>query len=190
MPNANLAGAVLFRKKIDLFREKIVSKPKLDSLGNIIKDSSVLNLDVPVSIDLYNALKYPNTDHDIILQENDIVFVPEINPFITVQGSVQSPLKITFDPEHTNLSYYLDKAGGFGIKPWKKRIFVSYANGSSQRTSNFLVFHFYPKVEEGSTITVPAKPPNQELNNALTLAITIALPIVLTYAIAAIINAK
>ncbi len=190
MPNANLAGAVLFRKKVDFFREKIVSKPKLDSLGNIIKDSSVLNLDVPVSIDLYNALKYPNTDHDIILQENDIVYVPEINPFITVQGSVQSPLKITFDPKHTNLSYYLDKAGGFGVKPWKKRIFVSYANGSSKRTSNFLVFHFYPKVEEGSTITVPAKPPNQELNNALTLAITIALPIVLTYAIAAIIRAN
>ena len=190
MPNANLAGAVLFRKKVDFFREKIVSKPKLDSLGNIIKDSSVLNLDVPVSIDLYNALKYPSTDHDIILQENDIVYVPEINPFITVQGSVQSPLKITFDPEHTNLSYYLDKAGGFGVKPWKKRIFVSYANGSSKRTSNFLVFHFYPKVKEGSTITVPAKPPNQELNNALTLAITIALPIVLTYAIAAIIRAN
>ncbi len=190
MPNANLAGAVLFRKKVDFFREKIVSKPKLDSLGNIIKDSSVLNLDVPVSIDLYNALKYPSTDHDIILQENDIVYVPEINPFITVQGSVQSPLKITFDPEHTNLSYYLDKAGGFGVKPWKKRIFVSYANGSSKRTSNFLVFHFYPKVEEGSTITVPAKPPNQELNNALTLAITIALPIVLSYAIAAIIRAN
>ena len=190
MPNANLAGAVLFRKKVDFFREKIVSKPKLDSLGNIIKDSSVLNLDVPVSIDLYNALKYPNTEHDIILQENDIVYVPEINPFITVQGSVQSPLKITFDPEHTNLSYYLDKAGGFGVKPWKKRIFVSYANGSSKRTSNFLVFHFYPKVKEGSTITVPAKPPNQELNNALTLAITIALPIVLTYAIAAIIRAN
>ena len=190
MPNANLAGAVLFRKKVDFFREKIVSKPKLDSLGNIIKDSSVLNLDVPVSIDLYNALKYPSTDHDIILQENDIVYVPEINPFITVQGSVQSPLKITFDPEHTNLSYYLDKAGGFGVKPWKKRIFVSYANGSSKRTSNFLVFHFYPKVKEGSTITVPAKPPNQELNNALTLAITIALPIVLTYAIAAVIRAN
>ncbi len=188
LPNANLGGAVLYRKKIDFFREKIVYKPKLDSLGNAIKDSSVLNLDVPVSIDLYNALKYPNTDHDIILQENDIVYVPEVNPFITVQGSVQSPLKITFDPQHTNLSYYIDKAGGFGVKPWRKRIFVSYANGSSRRTSNFLAFHFYPKVEEGSTITVPAKPPSQEWSNAITLAITIALPIVLTYAIASIVN--
>lgn len=188
LPNANLGGAVLYRKKIDFFREKIVYKPKLDSLGNVIKDSSVLNLDVPVSIDLYSALKYPNTDHDIILQENDIVYVPEVNPFITVQGSVQSPLKITFDPQHTNLSYYIDKAGGFGVKPWKKRIFVSYANGSSRRTSNFLAFHFYPKVEEGSTITVPAKPPSQEWTNAITMAITIALPIVLTYAIASIIK--
>ena len=190
MPNANLGGAVLYRKKVNFFREKIVYKSKLDSLGNIIKDSSLLSLDEPVSIDLYSALKYPNTDHDIILQENDIVYVPEINPFITIQGRVQSPLKITFDPKHKNLSYYIDKAGGYGVKPWKKRIFVSYANGSSQRTSNFLFFHFYPKVEEGSTITVPARPPSQDWNNAFTLVITIALPIILTYAIGAIIRAN
>ena len=102
-------------------------------------------LDEPVSIDLYKALKYKNSKHDIILQENDVVFVPEINPFVTVQGSVQSPLKIAFDKEHDNLMYYIDKAGGFGIKPWKKRVFVTYANGKSKQNEKFWIFPFLPK---------------------------------------------
>ena len=183
LENANLGGAVLYRTKVDFLREKITYKPKLDSLGNVIKDSTLLNLDAPVSIDLYSAMKYPNSENDIILQENDVVYVPEVNPFITVQGRVQSPLKITFEKEHTNLSYYIDKAGGYGVKPWKKRIFVTYPNGTSKRTSSFLVLHFYPKVEAGSTITVPVRPPSQELNNLATVTISALIPILITYII-------
>jgi protein involved in polysaccharide export with SLBB domain len=183
LENANLGGVVLYRKKVDLFREKIVSRPKLDSLGNLIVDSSVLSLEEPVSIDLYSAMKNPNSEQDIILQENDIVYVPETNPFITVQGRVQSPLKITFDEQHTNLTYYIDKAGGFGVKPWRKRIFVTYPNGRSKRTTNFLVLHFYPKVVAGSTITVPVRPPNQELSNITTVTISALIPILITYLI-------
>ena len=183
LENANIGGAILYRKRIDFFREKIVNKPKLDSNGRIIKDSTLLNLDEPVSIDLYKALKYENSKHDIILQENDLVFVPEINPFITVQGRVQSPLKITFDKEHTKLPYYIDKAGGFGVRPWRKRIFVTYANGKSRRTRNFFFAHFYPKIEEGSTITVPQRPENKEFANAATIALTTAIPLLITYLI-------
>jgi protein involved in polysaccharide export with SLBB domain len=120
--NANLSGAVLYRKKTEFFREKVVYKPKLDSLGKPLIDSAALALqavDEPVSIDLYKALKYKNSIHDIILQENDLIVVPEINPFVTIQGSVQSPLKIAYEKDHERLMYYIDKAGGFGVKPGK-----------------------------------------------------------------------
>ncbi len=181
--NANLAGAVLFRKKTEFFRERIVDKPKLDSFGIPIKDSISLalkNIDEPVSIDLYRALKYRNSKHDIVLQESDIIFIPEINPFVSVQGSVQSPLKIAFDKEHTNLMYYIDKAGGFGIKPWKKRVFVTYANGKSRRTRSFGFFKFYPKVEEGSIVIVPVKPTGQDLGDIVKSVIVASIPIILT----------
>src|SRR6185503_6028431 len=111
--------------------------------------------DEPVSIDLFKAMKYKDSKHDIILQDKDVIYIPEIDPFVTVQGRVQSPLKITFDKDHTNLPYYIDKAGGLGIRPWRKRIFVTYANGRSRRTHNFGFFHFYPKVEAGSIVVVP-----------------------------------
>ncbi|WP_309641845.1 hypothetical protein, partial [Flavobacterium sp.] len=85
----------------DLFRERIVSRPKLDSNGNPIKDSILSNLEDPVSIDLSKAMKYKNSKHDIVLQERDVIYIPEFNPFVTIKGKVQSPLKITFDKEHT-----------------------------------------------------------------------------------------
>jgi len=144
--NANLGGAVLIRNKTEFLRERIVGKPKLDSFGIPIKDSASLalkNTEEPISIDLFKALKYRNSKHDIVLQEGDIIIIPEINPFVSVQGSVQSPLKIAFDKEHANLMYYIDKAGGFGIKPWRKRVFVTYANGKSRRTKSFGFIKFY-----------------------------------------------
>lgn len=181
--NANIGGAILFRKKIDYLREKILYKPKRDSLGNIIKDSTLAGLEEPVSIDLYKAMHAKNSAHDIVLQEGDVVYIPEINPFITVRGKVQSPLKITFDKDHTNLGYYIDRAGGFGIRPWRKRVYVTYANGKSMRTKNILFFHLYPKVEEGSTINVPSRPENKDFSNAAGTALTTAIPLVITYLI-------
>jgi protein involved in polysaccharide export with SLBB domain len=181
--NANLAGAVLFRKKTDLFREKIVEVPVLDSFGIPIKDSlseAFKAVDEPVTIDLYKAIKYKNSKHDIVLQEEDLVFIPEINPFVTIKGRVQSPLKIAFDKEHTNLMYYIDKAGGFGVKPWRKRIYVTYANGKSRRTKNFLFMHFYPRVSEGAIVTVPQRPETQDAGDIIKTVLVGSIPVILT----------
>jgi protein involved in polysaccharide export with SLBB domain len=181
--NANLAGAVLFRKKTDLFREKIVEVPVLDSFGIPIKDSlseAFKAVDEPVTIDLYKAIKYKNSKHDIVLQEQDVVFIPEINPFVTIKGRVQSPLKIAFDKEHNNLMYYIDKAGGFGVKPWRKRIYVTYANGKSRRTKNFLFMHFYPRVSEGAIVTVPQRPETQDAGDIIKTVLVGSIPVILT----------
>jgi protein involved in polysaccharide export with SLBB domain len=181
--NANLSGAVLFRQKTDNLRENVVGKAALDSNGAPIKDSlskAYKALDEPVSIDLYQALKNPNSKYDVVLQEHDIIFVPEINPFVSVQGRVQSPLKIAFDKEHSRTMYYIDKAGGLGIRPWKKRIFVTYANGKSRRTRNFFFLHFYPKVEQGAIVTVPAKPAGQDVADLAKSVLIAAVPVILT----------
>ena len=112
---------------------------KLDS----VKTDTALT--EPVSIDLYKALKYRNSKYDIVLQDGDVVFVPEINPFVSVKGTVQSPLKLAFDKEHSNVGYYIDKAGGFGQRPWRNRVYVQYANGKSRRTKNIFFLHFILK---------------------------------------------
>lgn len=187
--NANIAGAVLYRRKTENFREKVVVQPKYDSIGNLIPQSvETGNADEPVSIDLYRALRYKNSKYDIVLQEKDMIFIPEINPFVTVKGRVQSPLKISFDKEHTHVPYYIDKAGGFGIRPWRRRVFVTYANGRSRRTKNFLFFHFYPRVEEGSVVTIPTRPEGQEITDIVKSTVTSIIPVVLTVLLVKYIN--
>jgi protein involved in polysaccharide export with SLBB domain len=176
--NADLSGAILYRRKTENFREKVVQQVQFDSAGRVIAGGA--SLDEPVSIDLNKALKYKNSKFDIVLQENDIIFIPEINPFVSVRGTVQSPLKISFDKEHTNVGYYVDKAGGFGIRPWRSRIYVTYANGKSRRTKNLLFFHFYPRVEEGSVVTIPRRPDGQELTDVAKSTVTALVPIFLT----------
>jgi protein involved in polysaccharide export with SLBB domain len=176
--NADLSGAILYRRKTENFREKVIQQVQFDSAGNVIAGGA--SLDEPISIDLNKALKYKNSKFDIVLQENDIIFIPEINPFVSVRGTVQSPLKISFDKEHTNVGYYIDKAGGFGIRPWRGRIYVTYANGKSRRTKNFLFFHFYPRVEEGSILTIPRRPEGQELTDIAKSTVTTLVPIFIT----------
>ena len=114
------------------------------------------------------------------MQENDIIFVPEINPFVSIEGRVQSPLKISYDKEHTNVGYYIDKAGGFGIRPWKRRIYVTYANKKSRRTTNFFFFHFYPRVEEGAIVTVPSRPEGAEITDVIKTTATSLVPVLVT----------
>ena len=181
--NADISGAILYRNKNELFREKVVEKPTLDSNGNPIKDSmsvALKTLEEPVSIDLAKAMKYRNSKQDIVLQERDIVFVPERNPFVTITGAVQSPLKITYDNDHSNLQYYIDKAGGYGIRPWRRRIYVTYANGKSRRTRSFFFMHFYPRVQEGSIVTVPPRPEGAEVSDIVKSVLVASVPVLLT----------
>ncbi len=173
--NADLSGAVLFRRNTENLRERAIGSLLKDSLGNPIISSNDY-----VSIDLSKALKYKNSKFDIILQKDDKIFIPEINPFVTIRGIVQSPLRISFDKEHTNVRYYIDKAGGFGIRPWRKRVFVTYADGKSKRTKNFLFFHFYPAVEQGSIVTIPMRPEGQEVTDIAKTTVTSLVPILVT----------
>jgi protein involved in polysaccharide export with SLBB domain len=183
--NSNAGGAILYRLRDTLVRENPLLKRNRtkyirDTTGKII-DSVLFDPSEPVSIDLAKALQYKNSKYDMVLQEGDIIYVPEINPIVTIKGAVQSQLKIYFDKAHSNLGYYIDKAGGFGVRPWRKRIYITYANGKSQRTHNFGFFHFYPRVEEGSIIVVPEKPEGKNLADIVSQILVTALPLFLAF---------
>jgi protein involved in polysaccharide export with SLBB domain len=183
--NSNSSGAILYRLKDTVTFENPLMKSNRtryikDTAGKII-DSVIFNPLEPISIDLAKALKNKNSKYDPVVQEGDLIYVPEINPIVTIKGEVQSHLKLYFDKDHTNLSYYIDKAGGFGERPWRKRIYVTYANGKSKRTKNFGFFHFYPKVEEGSIVVVPVKPKGSGIANFASQVLVTAIPIFIAY---------
>jgi protein involved in polysaccharide export with SLBB domain len=182
---ADVGGAILYRQKntgqkANPYAKQPSTKYIKDSTG-VIVDSVVFSPEEPISIDLYKAMKNKGSKYDLVLQEDDLLFVPEINPVVSVKGAVQSPLKIYFDKEHTNLNYYIDKAGGFGVKPWRKRIYVTYADGRGRRTKNFGFFHFYPRVEEGSIIVVPSRPEGKAAGELIQQILVTTIPVVLIY---------
>ena len=184
--NSNASGAMLYRVRNTGARENTLQKNRAkflrDSAGKII-DSVLSDPSEPVSIDLEKALKNKDSKYDLVLQEGDIIYVPEINPIVTITGAVQSQLKIYFDKEHKSLGYYIDKAGGFGIRPWRKRIYVTYASGRSRRTHNFGLLHFYPKVEQGSIVVVPVKPEGKSIGEFASQVFVTSLPLLIVYAI-------
>lgn len=169
--NSDINGAILYRKRDT-------------TLLNKINDSIALSSPTEtISIDLDKALKNPDSKYDMVLQDGDIIYIPKLNPVVSVNGAVQNQLKIFFDKEHTSLGYYIDKAGGFAQRPWRRRIYVTHANGKSQRTRNFGFFHFYPKVGEGSVITVPVRPVGvgNGVSSIITQSFATAVPIMLIY---------
>ncbi|MEO6637281.1 MAG: SLBB domain-containing protein, partial [Ginsengibacter sp.] len=182
--NANTSGAVLYRiRDIAVSENPLIKRNHTnyikDSAGKII-DSALVDLSEKISIDLENALKYTESKYDMALQEGDVIYIPSLNPVVTIKGAVQTPnLKMYFDKQHSSLGYYISKAGGFATKPWRKRIYITYANGRSQRTHNFGFLHFYPKVKEGSTVIVPEKPEGKNLGNFVGQLFVTSLPIVL-----------
>ncbi|RNI34541.1 hypothetical protein EFY79_15305 [Hanamia caeni] len=164
--NSNAKGAILYRKRMQ--------GQATDSLASSSE---------PISIDLQNAIDNPGSKFDLILQEGDVVFIPETNPVVAVKGAVQNQLKIYYDKDHPNVGYYVNQAGGFSERPWRKRIYVTRANGKSEKTRNLGFFHLYPKVRPGSVITVPVRPEGKGLSSSITQGFISAIPIALVYLI-------
>ena len=164
--NSNAMGAILYRKR----------EP-----GQII--DSLSSPSEPITIDLQNAINSPDSKFDLVLQEGDVLYIPESNPVVAIKGAVQNQLKIYFDKDHTNLGYYINQAGGFSERPWRRRIYVTHANGKSEKTRNFGFLHFYPKVKKGSVINVPIRPEGKGFPSTITQGFISAIPIALVYLI-------
>lgn len=114
-----------------------------------------------VVIDLKDAMRNAGGKDDIVLEDGDKIIIPRKEDVVRISGEVQNPINIKYDSEKNNVMSYIDASGGFGERPWRKRISVKYQNGKFKRTKNFMFFKFYPKVRPGSTVTVPRRPENK-----------------------------
>jgi protein involved in polysaccharide export with SLBB domain len=113
-----------------------------------------------VGIDMGAILKKPGSQIDLLLEQGDVLRVPKLLQTVTVSGEVLNPNAIVYEPGKS-LKNYINGAGGFTSKAYKKKVFVRYANGSAKSASQFLFFRSYPKVLPGSEIVVPVKPERQ-----------------------------
>jgi protein involved in polysaccharide export with SLBB domain len=167
-PDAYIKGANLRRKLSEDDLQRIQSL--LNVRNNQGSDSVIVNLqnikDYAVGIDLDMALKHPGSEHDMVLQDGDKLYIPQYQGTVKISGSVNYPNSITY-AEGMSVKDGLSNAGGYN-EIARKYPMVIYMNGKVATTRRILIFFKkYPKVEPGCEIVVPAK---REWENRTTLA--------------------
>ncbi len=118
-----------------------------------------------VGIRLEEALRNPDGEQDLLLQEGDIINVPKRLETVQVRGEVLYPVNVRYD-EGKKFKSYISSAGGFTDQANTKKAYVVYANGEVARTKKFLFFRNYPEVRPGAVVIIPPKEEKQRLSTA------------------------
>ena len=111
-----------------------------------------------VGVDYVEALRDPESSHNVLVEPGDSIFVPRFIPTVDVRGAVQAPTKVLFKDGEGG-DYYIERAGSYLQKADKGRARVQLANGEIlTRGGKFLFFGGgLPEPDPGSIITVPLK---------------------------------
>jgi polysaccharide biosynthesis/export protein len=114
-----------------------------------------------VALDLVQAVNNENAESNIQLENGDSLVIPERQQTVRIRGNILNPSVVNFNSHYTYKDY-LSQAGGYADRAIKRKVFVTYANGYTERTHQFLFFRINPKIRPGSIITVPGKPINDK----------------------------
>lgn len=112
-----------------------------------------------VGIELDKALTEPRSDYDMVLREGDRLIIPQYVSTISISGEVMYPNTVLYLQEK-NLKYYINQAGGYGLRAKKSRAYIVYMNGTVTRVRSLKK----AKIEPGCHIIIPSKRERKGLN--------------------------
>ena len=102
------------------------------SNNNISGNDSIVVPEVsttyPVGIDLKEILANPHSAIDPVLQDGDVIVIPQYMTTVSVSGSVRKPNSVVYDPK-MKLKDYISEAGGYAERARKSGTFILYPNG-------------------------------------------------------------
>lgn len=164
---AYLRGASLSRQMTDAeiaARDELIRLTRNSADKDSISSEKILMTSTyKVGINLDLALENPGGSEDLVLQEGDELYVPQLVNTVKISGDVLFPNTVIFAPGK-KLKYYVEQAGGFGNTANKGRAFVIYMNGHVAKGKG-------AKIEPGCHIIVPSKQKGKGLSVAEWLAI-------------------
>jgi protein involved in polysaccharide export with SLBB domain len=110
----------------------------------------------------------------MILAGGDSIHIPEYNPIIMVQGSVNSPGAVPYSPGK-NLDWYVNAAGGYTQLSDSKHAYVTQPNGKREGVKRRVVLaDGVPKPGPGAVIFIPAKRIQDQPSNVAGVIGTVA----------------
>ena len=113
-----------------------------------------------IAINFPAAMRNPRGRDNILLRGGDELYVPRLNPVVTVEGAVRGPVSVLYK-SGMGIGYYIEQASGFDSQADKRGTTVVFADGSVQRKGLF----GSPVPDAGSRIIVPSKPPPRDTDN-------------------------
>lgn len=152
-------GAHLERTLTPAEKIKQRSMLKLAVSGDSI-DMSKLDLGDTqmVGINLEQALAHPGSNQwDIVLRDGDRLVIPQYNNTVTINGQVMYPNTVAFK-DGARLSYYIEQAGGYGLRARSSRVFAVNMNGMVTRVRSA------KDIMPGCTIIVPTKDKRKKMS--------------------------
>lgn len=137
----------------------------------------------PVGIDLAKIMKNPHSPIDPVLQDGDVIVIPQYMTTVSISGSVRKPNSVVYDPD-MKLKHYISEAGGYAERARKSGTFILYPNGHIKKLGKKAKAS---EIMGGSKIIVPQKGRSQwNLGTSLS---TITTSVSMLAVIASLINA-
>ena len=151
-PQSYAPGAHLERKLSPEEQLKQQSMIKLATLGDTTDVRRLELSDVRVvAINLEKAIANPGSNQwDLVLQEGDVLVVPQYSNTVTINGEVLYPNTVGYD-KNKKLKDYINSAGGFTQKARTGKVFAVGMNGSVTKVRS------RKDITPGCNIVVPAK---------------------------------
>ncbi len=137
---ANPAAAELVNQ---LSQHDLVSRPRTLNAKELVPNGNI-------AVDLTEALRHPGGNDDILLQDGDVVRVPEQPTTVQVVGAVVNGRGVLYRP-NANLDYYVSQSGGFAPDAAKDKIVVIHAGGG------LIPANKVRNLQPGDVIVVPTK---------------------------------
>ncbi|HYF40538.1 MAG TPA: SLBB domain-containing protein [Gemmatimonadales bacterium] len=127
-----------------------------------------------VGLDLPEVLDDDDSRDNIILVGGDSIHIPEYNPIVMVQGTVNSPGAVPYSPGKS-LDWYVNAAGGYTQLSDNKHAYVTQPNGKRQGVKRRVVLaDDVPKPKPGAVVFVPAKRIQDQPSNVTGVISTVA----------------
>jgi protein involved in polysaccharide export with SLBB domain len=147
-------GGVEFYRRENV-RGTVARTGPIDTLSGV--EPLVPTLRARVGVDLARILKEPDFRDNLILASGDSIHIPEFDPVVIVQGSVNAPGPVAFTPGK-NLDWYVRSAGGYAQAADKKRPYITQPDGRKETVvRRFLLADDVPRPRPGARILVPER---------------------------------
>lgn len=143
----------------------VASNNKISGNDSIIVPGVSKNY--PVGIDLVKIMANPHSEIDPVLQDGDVLVIPQYMTTVGISGSVRKPNSIVYDSK-MKLKDYISEAGGYAERARKSGTFILYPNGHIKKLGRRASAK---DIIGGSKIIVPQKGRSQ-WNLATTLSAT------------------